>query len=67
MSGHVHVVEILLAAGANKNAVMNNGVTLIYLASQNGHDIVVEMLLAAGADMNATNTNGALYRISEWP
>ena len=52
-------MELLLAAGADKDAARDdNGVTPIYIASQNGYDKVVELLLAAGADKDAATNDG---------
>jgi hypothetical protein len=46
-------VELLLAAGADKNLKSNeSGFTTLILASCNGHARVVELLFAAGADTN---------------
>jgi ankyrin repeat protein len=50
--GHVGVVEVLLAKGANKNAVDGDLWTPLHLASSEGHVGVVERLLKRGADKN---------------
>jgi ankyrin repeat protein len=52
-SGHLAVVQALLAAGADKDAKTENGCTALYIASLKGHLAVVEALLAAGADKEA--------------
>ena len=50
--GHVIVVEILLAAGANKDATDEDGWTPMHLAAGHGHAVIVEILLAVGADIS---------------
>ena len=47
------VVSALLAAGADKNAAMQDGATPLHVAAQNGHQAVVSTLVGAGADKNA--------------
>ena len=60
------VVEMLLSAGADKNAATNCGTTPISVAAENGHHRVVQMLLAAGADVNAANyVATALYAAAQ--
>ena len=56
--GHGRGVEILLAAGANPNAVMKDGRSPLYLASQHGHPSCVRPLLDAGADIDAAAADG---------
>jgi ankyrin repeat protein len=60
-------VATLLAAGADKEKVLQTGATPLYLASQNGHKDVVAMLLAAGADKERVLEIGAtpLYAASQ--
>jgi ankyrin repeat protein len=48
-SGHPGTVRVLLAAGADPNAVGPGGVTALMMAAMAGHDEIVGMLLAAGA------------------
>ena len=57
--GRDAVVERLLAAGANIDALIHNGATPLYVACQNGHLEVVERLLAAGANIEAQTIEGA--------
>src|SRR3989338_1233284 len=50
--GYHRVVEMLLAAGADRNAADIEGFTPLHVASQIGHHQIVESLLVAGAEMN---------------
>ena len=56
--GHFRVVELLLSAGADRNAANKNGATPIFIASSCGHLNIVELLIAAGADTNAATKDG---------
>ena len=56
--GSHQVVEMLLAAGADANAVTSDGDTPIYFAVLLGRHQVVQMLLAAGADKNVVTRSG---------
>ncbi|MEM8558559.1 MAG: ankyrin repeat domain-containing protein [Bacteroidota bacterium] len=66
--GHVEAVEVLLAAGADVNAVAGRSgpmyrpeMTLdtpLHIAAEAGQDAVVAVLLAAGADLTAENAYG---------
>lgn len=51
--GHKHVVELLLAKGADVNVVDQNGQTPLHDTAGNGHTDVVRLLLAKGADVHA--------------
>jgi len=59
--GHKNVVELLIAEGADVNAV-NGGrfmeQTALHIAVSYGHDDIVEILLANGADVNARTYSG---------
>ena len=57
--GHEAVVSALLAAGADKNAVRQDGATPLCAAAWFGHKAVVSALLAAGAEKNAQAQDGA--------
>uniref|UniRef100_UPI002148A27F ankyrin repeat domain-containing protein n=1 Tax=Endozoicomonas sp. SESOKO2 TaxID=2828743 RepID=UPI002148A27F len=57
--GDLDQVEKSLAEGVNVNAVMNNGVTALLVASSQGHNDIVECLINAGANLNARTKNGA--------
>ena len=49
-NGHVRVVQILLSAGADVNAKINNVWTALKSARKNGHVEIVRLLKAAGAE-----------------
>ena len=50
--GHSKVVELLLRAGADKDAAMHDGRTALHEAADRGHSDVLNLLLEAGADTN---------------
>ena len=52
--GHIEVVKVLLAGGADGNAKNNNS-TPLHLASYYGHTEVVKVLLAGGVNVSATS------------
>ncbi|MDR3285074.1 MAG: ankyrin repeat domain-containing protein, partial [Holosporales bacterium] len=56
--GHAGVVQVLLTAGANKDAKDHIGRTPLHLAAALGHTGVVQVLLAAGAKKDAKNKSG---------
>ncbi|KAF0191297.1 MAG: yahDC [Gammaproteobacteria bacterium] len=59
--GHVEVVEVLLARGADVNGGDGLGFTALHLAVWQGRAEVVEVLLAHGADVNANrNRRGVM-------
>jgi len=49
-AGHAHIVEFLIAEGAQINS---GTTTALHYAIQNGHRDIVKLLLAKGADVNA--------------
>ena len=51
-NGHPEVAELLLARGAEVNAVDRAGATSLMIASANGHEFVVGQLLSHDADVN---------------
>ena len=53
--GHLAIVELLLAHGADVHAKNQEDETALEFASENGHAAVVEVLLAHGADVHANN------------
>ena len=55
---HDDVVAVLLAAGADVNAMQRHGYRPLHGAAQNGAAATVARLLAAGADPSATNDDG---------
>ena len=52
------MLQLGMAAGTDKNAAKDDGLTLMYIAAQNGHHRVVETLLTAGADVNSACNKG---------
>jgi ankyrin repeat protein len=48
------IVKLLLIWGANSNAQIENGITMLHVASQRGYVKVVEALLEHNADVNRT-------------
>ena len=56
--GHGPVVQQLIAAGANVNAIDNVGDTALTMAACRGHGPVVQQLIAAGANVNAIDNDG---------
>jgi ankyrin repeat protein len=51
-SGHLEVVEALLAAGADVHRAMSNQGTALHAAAKGAYPAIVERLAAAGADVN---------------
>jgi uncharacterized protein len=55
---HVGVARLLVAAGADVNAVQPHGYRPLHAAAQNGNRELTELLLAAGADPAARTDDG---------
>ena len=58
--GHLSVVEMLIAFGADVNARNNNehwGTTPLHAAAHANQRAIAELLIARGADIHATNLN----------
>ncbi len=56
--GHEAVVNRLLAAGADVNAVNVDGRSALMWAAEGGDEAIVDRLLAAGANVEALDTQG---------
>ncbi len=56
---HAEIVDMLLAAGADVNAVQADGYTPLHEAAQNGDQAMAERLVAAGANRDVRLDNGA--------
>lgn len=60
--GNVEVVQVLLKAGADVHARMDESKsTPLLIASRQGHFRIAQLLLKAGSDVNACNKNGILH------
>ncbi len=57
-NGHLEVVQILIDAGANKEAANDHGATPMFVAAENGHVEVVQTLIDAGANKEAAINHG---------
>jgi hypothetical protein len=58
--GHVDVVDLLIAAGANVNAArLGDGATPLCIACAHGNVVMVERLIAAGGRVNNASTDGS--------
>jgi ankyrin repeat protein len=53
VNGHAPIVDALLAAGADPNAVLPEGETILMTAARTGRPDVLRTLLDRGADVNA--------------
>ncbi|CAD7700934.1 unnamed protein product [Ostreobium quekettii] len=62
--GHAPVVRVLLALGADPEAVDDRGLTVLLGAAQEGHAEVVTMLLEAGADPDETMADSGIAPIA---
>ncbi|KAJ7487011.1 ankyrin repeat-containing domain protein [Mycena latifolia] len=52
-NGHIHLVQLLIDAGAKMNSQYDLYGHPLTAASENGHDLVVQLLIEKGADVNA--------------
>ena len=58
LKGYESVAQLLLEAGAFKEAKNNDGYTPLHWAAHTGHEAVTRVLLEAGADMAAEDNRG---------
>jgi len=58
MGGHLEVVQLLLARGANAEIKDGSSMTPLLLATRNRHLAVVHRLLAGGAGIESRDSNG---------
>ena len=63
--GHDDMVEVLLSAGADLEALGNDGTTPLYLAAQQKHKGVVQILLKAGAHLQTERHDPVLALLDE--
>jgi ankyrin repeat protein len=56
--GHTEVIEFLIKKGADVNAKINNGFTLLHTAAKKGHAEITEALITAGAELDAQDKPG---------
>ena len=56
--GNIARVRSLLSGGIDVNIKDNNGMTPLWLATQNGHADIVRALISGGADVNAVTPDG---------
>ncbi|MGB4191071.1 MAG: ankyrin repeat domain-containing protein [Rickettsiales bacterium] len=57
-AGHAEAVKILIAAGADKEAIDSQGWTALMMAADGGHAEAMKILLEAGANKEAFQTGG---------
>ena len=57
-SGHLEMVDLLLARGAPIDARNLAGATALYFAAEGGHAPIVQRLIERGADVNLTGRSG---------
>ena len=57
-TNQVEVAKLLLARGAQVNAIAQNGTSALMMAAREGHLPMVLLLLENGADVNYTSAYG---------
>lgn len=56
--GDLHATRVLLDAGADVNAIVEDGFTALHFAASQGHPEVVKLLLQRGASPKILNSEG---------
>jgi uncharacterized protein len=59
--GHLEVLQLLLAQGADVGCKDESGLTALLWAADRGHVACVNALVAAGADINAVDKVNRLF------
>src|ERR1700737_2330104 len=59
MVSYEKTIKVLIDAGANIEALRDDGTTPLHIAASNGHLTLAQMLLDAGANINAERSNGS--------
>ena len=66
LANQAKVVEVLLAAGIDKDATRDGGWTALHLCAEHDQRACAKLLLAAGADASVRGSNGmTALRIAE--
>lgn len=58
VEGHTEIAKLLIASGADVNAVNNEGETPLFLAASNNCKEIAKLLISNGADVNSVEGRG---------